>query len=49
MEGDAGREVHLFAQGPGLALSGLVVILRQDDGLEIGEAVGGAADLFALS
>ena len=49
VEGDAGREVHLFAQGLGLALSGLVVILREDDGLEFGEAVGGKADLSALS
>ena len=42
------RDLHLFAQGFGLVLSGLVIVLREDDGLEAGEDAGGEADLRAL-
>ena len=44
-----GRDLQPFAQGLGLALSGLVVVLRKDDGPDVGKAPCGEADLFALA
>ena len=46
---DVVRDFQPFAQGLGLALSGLVVVLREDDGPEVGKETCGAADLFALA
>ncbi len=43
------RQLEPLAQGLGLALSGLVAILRQDDGGDVGKGAGGKADLLALS
>ena len=44
-----GRDLQPFAQGLGLALPGLVVVLREDDGPDVGKDACRAADLFALA
>ena len=42
-------DLQPFAQGLGLALSGLVVVLREDDGPDAGKETCGEADLLALA